>query len=38
MAMTGTVSNSSTENRGYCFIQPDDGDRDVFVHITALPD
>jgi cold shock protein len=33
--MTGTVKfyNGS---RGYGFIQPDGGDKDVFVHATAL--
>lgn len=33
--MEGTVKWFSTE-RGYGFIQPSDGGRDVFVHITAL--
>lgn len=31
----GTVKWFSTE-RGYGFIQPSNGGRDVFVHITAL--
>jgi CspA family cold shock protein len=31
----GTVKWFSTE-RGYGFIQPAEGGRDVFVHITAL--
>jgi len=33
--MTGTVKFFNGE-RGYAFIKPDDGDRDVFVHITAV--
>lgn len=32
---TGTVKFYNTQ-RGYGFIQPDDGASDVFVHATAL--
>lgn len=32
---TGTVKFFN-ETRGYGFIQPEDGSKDVFVHITAV--
>jgi CspA family cold shock protein len=35
MAMTGTIKFFNGE-RGYGFITPDGGGRDVFVHITAV--
>ena len=33
--MNGTVKFYNTQ-KGYGFIQPDDGSKDVFVHATAL--
>lgn len=35
MALSGTIKFFDV-NKGYGFIKPDDGGRDLFVHITAL--
>jgi len=34
--MTGGTVKFYNENKGYGFIQPEDGSNDVFVHATAL--